>query len=99
MIGDSMMFRVFSIGVIVLMSSVVVAEQPKELQKQDSQPVQSEVLNRTLSPQKKSSDNMDGVLVARSGCCSHHGGVCGCSGNTIMCCDGSASPSCRCSDY
>jgi len=30
------------------------------------------------------------------GCCSHHGGVCGCSGGRKKCCDGSLSPSCRC---
>lgn len=36
----------------------------------------------------------------RSGCCSWHGGVCGCNGGTGMqrCCDGSDSPSCRCGD-
>jgi hypothetical protein len=32
----------------------------------------------------------------RAGCCSHHGGVCGCSGSRAMCCDGTLSPSCRC---
>lgn len=32
----------------------------------------------------------------RSGCCSHHKGVCGCSGNTAKCCDGTLSPSCDC---
>lgn len=41
-----------------------------------------------------------GKAMGRSGCCSHHGGVCGCSGFTGMqrCCDGSNSPSCRCGD-
>ena len=34
--------------------------------------------------------------VQRSGCCSHHGGVCGCSGGRAMCCDGTLSPSCGC---
>ena len=33
---------------------------------------------------------------AQQGCCSHHGGVCGCSSHTTTCCDGSASPSCHC---
>ncbi len=33
---------------------------------------------------------------ARSGCCSHHKGVCGCAGNTAKCCDGTLSPSCDC---
>ncbi|WP_303851855.1 hypothetical protein [Seleniivibrio woodruffii] len=32
----------------------------------------------------------------RRGCCSHHGGVCGCSGGRALCCDGSLSPSCGC---
>jgi hypothetical protein len=30
------------------------------------------------------------------GCCSHHGGVCGCSGGRQACCDGTLSPSCLC---
>jgi hypothetical protein len=34
--------------------------------------------------------------VDRSGCCSHHGGVCGCSGARQQCCDGALSPSCTC---
>jgi hypothetical protein len=32
----------------------------------------------------------------QSGCCSHHGGVCGCSGGRKTCCDGAVSPTCRC---
>lgn len=34
--------------------------------------------------------------VERSGCCSHHGGVCGCAGYRAQCCDGTLSPSCGC---
>lgn len=39
--------------------------------------------------------------LARSGCCSWHGGVCGCNQalDRIVCCDGSLSPSCTCSGY
>lgn len=33
---------------------------------------------------------------SRSGCCSWHGGVCGCSYGRAMCCDGQLSPSCGC---
>ncbi len=33
---------------------------------------------------------------AQSGCCSWHGGVCGCAGISKLCCDGSLSPSCTC---
>lgn len=32
----------------------------------------------------------------RSGCCSWHGGVCGCSGSRVLCCDGTLSPTCGC---
>ena len=40
-------------------------------------------------------------LMARRGCCSWHGGVCGCDEATdrIICCDGTLSPTCRCSTY
>ncbi len=34
--------------------------------------------------------------IARSGCCSWHGGVCDCVGGRIVCCDGTFSPSCTC---
>lgn len=36
------------------------------------------------------------VIIAQRGCCSHHGGVCGCSSGRAKCCDGSLSPSCGC---
>lgn len=32
----------------------------------------------------------------RRGCCSHHGGVCGCQEGRAICCDGTPSPSCGC---
>ncbi len=32
----------------------------------------------------------------RQGCCSWHGGVCGCVGGRAKCCDGTLSPSCGC---
>ena len=34
--------------------------------------------------------------LGRRGCCSWHGGVCGCGGPRLLCCDGSLSPSCPC---
>ena len=36
------------------------------------------------------------ILLAGRGCCSHHGGVCGCFGGRTKCCDGTFSPSCQC---
>lgn len=37
--------------------------------------------------------------ISKSGCCSWHGGVCGCSGSRQQCCDGSISPTCTCNSY
>ena len=40
---------------------------------------------------------LPGVSYAKSGCCSHHGGVSGCSsGGRQICRDGSLSPTCTC---
>ena len=36
------------------------------------------------------------LTVERSGCCSWHGGVAGCSGGRQVCNDGTYSPSCTC---
>ena len=36
------------------------------------------------------------LSVERRGCCSHHGGVCGCDKGRALCCDGRLSPSCGC---
>ena len=38
------------------------------------------------------------IVIAKRGCCSHHGGVCGCSGGMQQCCDGTISPSCTCGE-
>ena len=37
------------------------------------------------------------MVLAGRGCCSSHGGVCGYSGGRSKCCDGSLSPTCKCS--
>jgi hypothetical protein len=42
------------------------------------------------------SDEHTVVAVERRGCCSHHGGVCGCEKGRAVCCDGRLSPSCGC---
>ena len=38
----------------------------------------------------------DNNSIDKSGCCSHHKGVCSCQGNRTMCCDNTFSPSCKC---
>lgn len=36
------------------------------------------------------------TLIEKRGCCSWHGGVCGCAEGRAKCCDGTLSPSCGC---
>lgn len=39
----------------------------------------------------------DSTMIARRGCCSHHGGVAGCNANgSVKCNDGTTSPTCTC---
>ena len=45
----------------------------------------------------KTSSKLKTNYIATQGCCSRHGGVCGCdSSGYSRCCDGALSPSCRC---
>lgn len=54
------------------------------------------------SPKEEQLPHSENIkMIARSGCCSHHRGVCGCDQalDRIECCDGTLSPSCTCSGY
>jgi len=44
-------------------------------------------------PAPAAEDDLD-----KRGCCSHHGGVCGCNTfeHKVTCCDGAESPTCTC---
>lgn len=62
------------------------------------------VIPETISPdliENKIPEPQEEQLHARSGCCSHHGGVAGCdsASGMIKCNDGTLSPSCTCSGY
>ncbi len=46
--------------------------------------------------QKMKSDGASAEQLAKRGCCSWHGGVCGCVGGRVTCCDQTFSPSCTC---
>lgn len=48
------------------------------------------------NPIRAPQSTKDEPSTERSGCCSHHSGVCGCSMGHTMCCDGTTSPSCTC---
>lgn len=40
--------------------------------------------------------NLVDIEIQKRGCCSWHGGVCGCSNGRVLCCDGTLSPTCTC---
>jgi hypothetical protein len=52
--------------------------------------------NSTPPPVTESAVTTPQDLIGRSGCCSWHGGVCGCEGGRVVCCDGVYSPTCTC---
>ena len=47
-------------------------------------------------PRVQEQQDQKSLLLAKQGCCSWHGGVCGCSNGRVLCCDNTLSPSCRC---
>jgi hypothetical protein len=58
------------------------------------QPVQQSIVQLAenfLHPQSLQQSSPE-----HQGCCSWHGGVCGCSSARAVCCDGQFSPSCGC---
>ncbi len=59
---------------------------------------QSELLNPTTqSLNENKLALIDKIIsVEKSGCCSWHNGVQGCSGGRVVCNDGTLSPSCTC---
>jgi len=87
----------------LLSSSQIFAEENEAVNdKQISVSHQKNVIdryNRDKIGERLSVDQISDL--ARRGCCSHHGGVCGCDKekNRIVCCDGTYSPSCTCSGY
>ncbi len=44
----------------------------------------------------QAASNSVAPVIANSGCCSHHKGVCGCSDGRAVCCDNTLSPTCGC---
>jgi hypothetical protein len=53
-------------------------------------------ISREIAEQGACQVHYEGQQTAQQGCCSWHGGVCGCQGGRVVCCDGRYSPSCGC---
>ena len=52
--------------------------------------------NASVCAKLKSENKQDTKEYVQRGCCSWHGGVCGCTGGRVVCCDSTYSPSCLC---
>lgn len=63
--------------------------------------VPCKVCKPPASSKQSNTESIKDRFLAKRGCCSHHGGVCGCDEATgrIKCCDGTLSPTCTCADY
>ena len=79
---------------LLLVSNMAFAQEPSEPQQIQTTPNQQEKIKQFFE-NKKDECQLDDKA-ERRGCCSHHDGVCGCSGGRAQCCDGSLSPSCGC---
>ncbi len=90
-----MMKRALAVIGLVVFLAPVTASASTNLLDQINQWVAAQ---RHYSPVPKPTIAAGGVELARSGCCSHHGGVAGCDTATghALCGDGSDSPSCGC---
>lgn len=75
-------------AIILLLAAPAFASDPSTPAPQDC----TIISNAPADP----STELPTELMAQRGCCSWHGGVCGCSNGRAQCCDGSLSPTCGC---
>lgn len=80
--------------ITLLLSSFAVAQEPTEPQQIQTTPTEQSQSTKKVFFDKKECQLDD--KAERRGCCSHHDGVCGCSGGRAQCCDGALSPTCGC---
>lgn len=80
---------IITAAIALLASTAFASDQDKTeatLSVTEVQQAQEQLCSAELSMQE----------LEQRGCCSWHGGVCGCSLGTVVCCDGTFSPSCTC---
>lgn len=81
-----MLLKIASLMFLISASATTPAPQsPPKLPPKVEQPAKCE--GRTFASAEEA---------MQSGCCSWHGGVCGCSNGRKVCCDNTLSPSCKC---
>ena len=79
---------VLTVASLLLLAGSVSAEAEKA--------GQSQAIGSKQVCEKMKSDGATAEQLAKRGCCSWHGGVCGCVGGRVTCCDQTFSPSCTC---
>lgn len=101
-IAISLMFiLVFATGAIAGEQVAAISDHSGYQVNQTDQVGQNQSRNLICQSIEDQEEGLQSFELARSGCCSWHGGVCGCDEATdrIRCCDGTLSPTCRCSTY
>ncbi len=83
---------VIALGIVFISVALAIAKSPVGQPLTEEALVQTEVVPSQRCDEAASAGN----LLAQAGCCSWHGGVCGCSGGRTLCCDGTLSPTCGC---
>jgi hypothetical protein len=78
----------------ILLAAAPTSPLPQPNPAQQSQPVQSPHPDKPVDCNGRTFASAEEAI--QSGCCSWHGGVCGCSNGRKVCCDGELSPSCKC---
>jgi len=92
-------------GIIFLVATAVFLMPSYSMDRVDNESedkqVQSSICDDCSDEMPAIEESTDNIELARRGCCSHHKGVCGCDEKTdrIICCDGTLSPTCKCSTY
>lgn len=87
--------------VVLLSSTAVIADEGLRNQDINNQPFEKVFNKPSKYASKCDANSIVATLDAkenleRRGCCSWHGGVCGCSDGRVVCCDNTLSPSCGC---
>lgn len=93
----------FLLIALLLVSGTAIAVDSRSNEDTNNQSIEKSLIPSQESQQSKCASNKDNLAevdvnkqLERRGCCSHHGGVCGCSSGRAQCCGGSLSSSCGC---
>lgn len=97
------MKRFLLIALLLVSGTAFAVDSQSNNEDINNQSIEKSLIPPQESQQSKCASNKDNIAevdvnkqLERSGCCSWHGGVCGCSSGRAVCCDGKLSPTCGC---